>query len=367
MKTAGVGSILSIICVGIASACGSQVSIGHNDRAVSSDSGTPGSGGQGQAWVDMGTSTTGTAGQYGVGGTAGQVGTAGAAQYGAGGAGWIVGRTFEADPGGFFGQDGGSGPCVPLDSTGAVASGTGWTLPPGTKTNACIEHVLEAPAEIYAVHSVNSPGVVRSWVGLSPTMPPNGSGQNCVTAGPATFLHTVNAYEQLTIFKAPIHADTGAFIVGGFNVANTTEQPLTGDGQIWLLPSAPPSMVPCAVHGAFAGMDGGWELDPGLEELECVRLTLNYERQPFVVRIENTSEGMESVLSYGDATGSDGPGACSQASDAGTQLAIAVGATTVETKPRDVRMMPGQQLVLRVRFFNTTTHRLTGSVSAKLY
>jgi hypothetical protein len=258
--------------------------------------------------------------------------------------------------------------CVPLDSTGAVASAAGWTeLAPGAEINGCIEQVLDAPADIYAVHSVNSPGVVRSWVGISDTAPPGGSGNDCTVAGPGTFLYTSDVVEQLTIFDAPIHAGVGQLIAGGFHTVNATNQPTTGQVAIWLLTRPAPSMVPCAVHGSFAGIEGWWELEPGQEDMTCARLTLGNSEQPFLVRIENGGEGMETVLSVGEPTGPDVAEPCDDTADGATQLAFAKGFTTAEAKPRDVQLLAGQQLVLRVHTTNTSNGRRGGVVRATLF
>jgi hypothetical protein len=218
--------------------------------------------------------------------------------------------------------------------------------------------------DIFAVHSVNAPGQLESWVGLTP-----GANweQACPTFPSRAFLHTAEVSDQITVFGSPIHANAEDFVFIGTHVANTTNQMLSGEASIFLLPAVPPSMVPCALHGAFAGMDGTWELDPAQEQTTCSRLTLIDAHLAFLVRIENGLDGMESVLSVGDPTGPDGVGPCNETADATTRLAIVKGNAIVEAKPRDLHLLVGQQLVLRVHAANTTNVRRTGTVSASLY
>jgi len=302
----------------------------------------------------MGTSMTGVAGQA-AGGTAGQA--ADAAWQGN-----ILGATFEGD---------GSSPeprpanaeCVPLDPAGAKQDGTSWATSEPGDGRGCASGVLGSPLDIAAVHIVNTPGIVREWMALVPTAP----GAACLTPLPEAFLYTADVTEQLTVFDAPIHADAGQWLSFGFDLFNPTNQLLSGTTAIWSLPNVPPSLVPCALHGAVVGLEGSQDLDPGQESMICTRLTLAEPHEVFLVRVSNAPNLLDSVLSFGQPTGPDGTTACDDLSDAMTPLAIVKGAATVEAKPRGAHMLAGQQVVLRVHAVNVTDRRITGEASARIF
>ena len=362
MKTAGLSSVLSCGCAVLAFACSSQVSIGRNDKAVGSN-GAGGETDDGSASVSMAGAVTSMAGRATDSGGHVQVGPL----PGSGGQGNPPGATHEADPAVPQPLPPGTGNCVPVDATGSLTRTLGVDLLPGTEAYTCGATSPGQAADIYAVHSVNSIGIVDTVVGFSSTPPPSSSGPGCITAGPETLVQTHRASEQLTMFDAPIHVAAGDFISAGLHAQNVTDQPMSTEAAIFLLTSPAATIAPCMLHDASVQLNGGWELNPGDESITCTRITLAYDHDVTLARVANAPEVIESVLTFGVPTGPDGTTFCDVSADATTLLAKAKGASTVEAKPRDVHMLAGQQVVLRVDAANVTNRWITGTVEARLY
>lgn len=369
MKTAGVSSILSIVCVGFASACSSQVSIGHNDRAVTTDSGqqggqgeplgTGGQGGEplgtGGARVDMGTSDSGFAGMAGSGSAPPP---------------WNMGPSlaYEAEPGTVVELDGGGGACGPVDTTGSLQVSGGWTTTiTGNVGNvACGSQPVATAVDIKAVYSQLSPGVTRTFAALGPPNPVDPPTLDCTTVRPNTLFFTAGVPEQLVIFDVPHHFDADQTLLSSIDIDNSAGQAMQGDAEHFFLTNAPASGLGCGPARGLAGLETTWELNPGEETSYCVRQTLNWDHNARYIRIEGPAGTYRSVFSYGDSTGQDGPSYCDESSDREHVLGYGVDGGTVEARLWDGHIAAGQQLVLRVVARNATSDRKTGTVSAAL-
>jgi hypothetical protein len=226
--------------------------------------------------------------------------------------------------------------------------------------------MIETKLDIVAAHSVNAPGVVTSWVIIAPP-PAADAPMPCTPPQPGLLLWTAEVSEQITIFDAPIHAEAPNWTLGGNYLVGSKSDPVGGSATTFLLPNTPPSLVPCMLNGPTVGLDGSWDLYPGEELTTCTRLTLTADHDVTLVRVVNGPDAVESMLTFGAPRGPDTTEICSAGDDAENLLGRVKGAATIEAKPRDVRILAGQQLILRVQSANATTQPINGTATARLF
>lgn len=307
---------VSLLIACLASGCASHVSIGRNDDAVTSNSGTS--------------------------------------------------ATNEPADGRSCAFDGASWP----EFTDA-----GWergTTPSAPPNTFCTSRPITEAADIVAFYSTNDPGVLDTWVSIVPESDPTivPDWLNICSAGDARskltiLLSTAGGSEQLAIPSAPVHVDVGQRVVFGIH-----QLPIpTANGEAWTRLSTVPVTggLPCAPTQLLREVDGPWQLEPGEEETICTRVTLTRAIDATFVRVSNAEGTLDSVLSAGDPTGADGQEICTQADDASNVLAIANGAGSVEARLTNGSIAAGQQIVLRVHAVDTDDKPHSGTTTAKLY
>lgn len=115
-------------------------------------------------------------------------------------------------------------------------------------------------------------------------------------------------------------------------------------------------------------IQGDWSLAPGSEEYYCVRKTLDQDAYVQAFSAENPLGTHHTVLTIGPPDGPDGITKC----DSNMQKSVMIFASGVGTNPVSfpngvaVKLQAGQQLLLNLHLFNTSTQTLSGTSGTQM-